>query len=442
MAWIIDPSILVGFVTLIILEIVLGIDNIVFITILSDRLPYKIREKARIAGLIPALIMRIILLFSLSWLITLTKPIFILFGHKFSARDLIILIGGVFLLLKAIIELNDRLEGKDFYNNTQKKTSNFWAVVIQIIIIDAVFSIDSLITAVGIVDHVGIMIASLIISMLLMIWASKFLSDFVNNHQIIIVLCLSFLLMIGFTLVAEGLGYKIPKGYLYVAIGFSIMTETLNQFIQFSRRKILMNSRYLKKCTSEMVLRILSTKYENYELNDYIFDLINDQSIFKFQEKLMISRILGLTHRNVGSVMTSRYNIDYLDINKSTSELLKFIDKKPYSRLIVIDKTINNEPIGIIHMLCLIKQQLSGKSLNLRSLITKPLIFSEGISLLKAIEQFRNTQTHFAFVVDEFGLVEGIVTLTDVIKTIAGNLFVCNKKEDFCYDIQKIKNNI
>lgn len=137
------------------------------------------------------------------------------------------------------MELNERLEGKDEHTNNQRKTSNFWAVVAQIIVLDAVFSLDSVITAVGMVDHIGVMVAAVTIAMMLMIWASKPLTSFVNAHPTIVILCLSFLLMIGFSLVAEGFGYAIPKGYLYAAIGFSIMIEMLNQFAQFNRRKFL-----------------------------------------------------------------------------------------------------------------------------------------------------------------------------------------------------------
>lgn len=237
MEWIADPSIWAGLATLIVLEIVLGIDNLVFIAILADKLPQKLRDRARVTGLMLALVMRVILLFSLSWLITLTKPLITLFDHPFSARDLIMLVGGLFLLFKATMELNERLEGGDEHAHTQRKTSNFWAVVAQIIVLDAVFSLDSVITAVGMVDHIGVMVAAVTIAMMLMIWASKPLTGFVNNHPTIVILCLSFLLMIGFSLVAEGFGYSIPKGYLYAAIGFSIMIEVLNQFAQFNRRK-------------------------------------------------------------------------------------------------------------------------------------------------------------------------------------------------------------
>ncbi|MEQ4636248.1 TerC family protein [Providencia vermicola] len=441
MEWIADPSIWAGLATLIVLEIVLGIDNLVFIAILADKLPQKLRDRARVTGLMLALVMRVILLFSLSWLITLTKPLITLFDHPFSARDLIMLVGGLFLLFKATMELNERLEGGDEHTANQRKTSNFWAVVAQIIVLDAAFSLDSVITAVGMVDHIGVMVAAVTIAMILMIWASKPLTSFVNNHPTIVILCLSFLLMIGFSLVAEGFGYAIPKGYLYAAIGFSIMIEVLNQFAQFNRRKFLKGSRPLRERTAEAVLRILSGNHERAELDAHTSDLIADnQAVFDPQERQMIARVLGMAQRNVESIMTSRHDVEYLDVNKSANELLQLLEKNPHSRFVVIDETVSDEPVGVVHMLDLVKQQLSGQPLNLRALITQPLIFPEGLSLLKALEQFRKAQTHFAFVVDEFGSVEGVVTLTDVMETIAGNLPDGEEENDSRHDIQKLEN--
>lgn len=440
MEWIADPTIWAGLATLIVLEIVLGIDNLVFIAILADKLPQKMRDKARITGLLCALVMRVILLFSLSWLITLTQPLIILFEHPFSARDLIMLIGGLFLLFKATMELNERLEGADEHGNGQRKTSNFWAVVAQIVVLDAVFSLDSVITAVGMVDHVGVMVAAVIIAMALMILASKPLTAFVNAHPTIVILCLSFLLMIGFSLVAEGFGYGIPKGYLYAAIGFSILIEILNQLAQFNRRKFLVGARPLRERTAEAVLRILSGKHESAELDARTSDLIADNTdVFDPQERQMIARVLGMAQRNVESIMTSRHDVDYVDINKPSSELLLLLEKNSHSRLVVIDGEVSDEPVGVIQVIDLVKQQLNGEQLNLKALISQPLIFPEGLSLLKALEQFRKAHTHFAFVVDEFGSVEGVVTLTDVMETIAGNLPVGIEENDSRHDIQQLE---
>ncbi len=237
MEWLADPSIWMGLATLIVLEIVLGIDNLVFIAILADKLPPHQRDRARVIGLSLALLMRLVLLAALAWIMKLTEPLLTLFDHSFSGRDLILLGGGLFLLFKGTMELHERLEGRQHEDNGKKVYASFAMVVAQIVVLDAVFSLDSVITAVGMVDNLGVMYAAVTIAMVLMLLASKPLTRFVNKHPTVVVLCLGFLLMIGFSLVAEGLGYKIPKGYLYAAIAFSILVEAFNQWVRFNRER-------------------------------------------------------------------------------------------------------------------------------------------------------------------------------------------------------------
>ena len=199
-----DPQIWVGLLTLVVLEIVLGIDNLVFIAILADKLPPKQRDKARLIGLSLALIMRLGLLSVISWMVTLTKPLFTVMDYAFSGRDLIMLLGGIFLLFKATTELHERLENREHDTGQTKGYASFWVVVTQIVILDAVFSLDAVITAVGMVNHLPVMMAAVVIAMAVMLLASKPLTRFVNQHPTVVVLCLSFLLMIGLSLVAEG----------------------------------------------------------------------------------------------------------------------------------------------------------------------------------------------------------------------------------------------
>src|SRR5690606_21427166 len=227
--------------------------------------PPQQRDKARLIGLSLALIMRLGLLTIVSWLVTLTAPLFSVGSFSFSGRDLILLLGGIFLLVKATTELHERLEGTTHLHRDSKAYASFAVVVTQIVVLDAVFSLDAVITAVGMVDQLPVMMAAVIISMGLMLWASKPLTRVVNAHPTDVVLCLSFLLMIGLSLTAEGLGFKIPKGYLYAAIGFSILIEFFNQL---ARRSLLRNeSRIpLRDRTAEAVLRMLGSK-PRYEAN-------------------------------------------------------------------------------------------------------------------------------------------------------------------------------
>lgn len=262
MEWLADPSIWMGLATLVVLEIVLGIDNLVFIAILADKLPPHQRDRARVIGLALALLMRLVLLAALAWIMKLTAPLLTLFDHSFSGRDLILLGGGLFLLFKGTMELHERLEGREHHEDGKKVYASFAMVVAQIVVLDAVFSLDSVITAVGMVDNLGVMYAAVTIAMALMLLASKPLTRFVNKHPTVVVLCLGFLLMIGFSLVAEGLGYKIPKGYLYAAIAFSILVEAFNQWVRFNRER---NERRLpfRQRTADAVLRMLGARPAN-----------------------------------------------------------------------------------------------------------------------------------------------------------------------------------
>lgn len=227
MDWITDPEIWIALVTLTSLEIVLGIDNIIFISILASKLPHAQQTRARQVGLSLAMLTRIALLFSLSWIIGLTAPIFTIIGQEISGRDLILLGGGLFLLAKATYEIHERLEGAEGHASA-KVAASFASVIIQILLLDIVFSLDSVITAVGMVDELAVMITAVIVAVVIMLWAAGPVSDFVNRHPTVKMLALSFLLLIGFSLVVEGLHQHIPKGYIYFAMGFSVFVEMLN----------------------------------------------------------------------------------------------------------------------------------------------------------------------------------------------------------------------
>ncbi len=228
MEWIFDPQIWIAFLTLSLLELVLGIDNIIFISILSGRLPEKDQPRARFIGLALALVMRVILLFSLSWVMGLTTPLFTVFGNALSGRDLILVVGGLFLLFKSTHEIHSALEGEEETDTERKLHSGFSAVIIQIMLLDIVFSLDSVITAIGMVNNVWVMIAAVVVSIIAMMLFAGAIGSFVQRHPTIKMLALSFLLMIGFSLIVEGLEYHIPKGYIYFAMAFSVMVEILN----------------------------------------------------------------------------------------------------------------------------------------------------------------------------------------------------------------------
>ena len=223
-----NPEIWVSLLTLTTLEIVLGIDNIVFISILSNNLPKHQRPLARKVGLLGAMGTRILLLLSITWIIGLTSPLFSMYEQSVSWRDMILLGGGVFLLLKSTREIHDNVEGVHDDDDKAKKPKSFLIVIIQIMFLDVIFSLDSVITAVGMVDEVSVMIAAITIAILIMMWAAEPISEFVTKHPTVKMLALSFLLLIGMALIADGLHFHIPRGYIYFSIAFAMGVETLN----------------------------------------------------------------------------------------------------------------------------------------------------------------------------------------------------------------------
>jgi predicted tellurium resistance membrane protein TerC len=229
MDWLTRPDTWVALATLTALEIVLGIDNIIFIAILSAKLPAAVQGRARTIGLAIAMGTRVLLLLSITWIMRLTTPLFGLAGQEFSGRDLILIAGGLFLLAKSTVEIHDKLEGEEHAHGAgQSRGAKFSSVVFQIVLLDIVFSLDSVITAIGLAKEVGVMIAAVVIAVIFMMLFSKSISEFVDRHPTIRMLALSFLILIGVSLVGEGLEFHIPKGYIYFAMAFSVGVEMLN----------------------------------------------------------------------------------------------------------------------------------------------------------------------------------------------------------------------
>ena len=243
MEWLTSPETWIALLTLTALEIVLGIDNIIFISILSTKLPQPQQRPARRVGLALAMLMRIALLLSITWVMRLSSPLFSVLDHPVSGRDLILIVGGLFLLAKATFEIHDKLEGEPGHASTRVAAS-FAAVIVQIILLDIVFSLDSVITAVGMANSIAVMIAAVVIAVGVMLFAADPISRFVEVHPTVKMLALAFLLLIGMALVAEGVGQHIPKGYVYFAMGFSVFVEMLNLRVRKKRVPLELNQRY------------------------------------------------------------------------------------------------------------------------------------------------------------------------------------------------------
>ena len=415
-----DPAVWIGLATLVVLEIVLGIDNLIFIAILAEKLPPHQRDKARVIGLSLALIMRLALLTMISWLVTLTTPLFSIFGHGFSGRDLILLFGGLFLLFKATTELHERLEGVTHTGPVNTAYASFSVVVAQIVVLDAVFSLDAVITAVGMVDQLPVMMAAVVISIGVMLFASKPLTRFVNAHPTVVVLCLSFLLMIGLSLVAEGLGFHLPKGYLYAAIGFSIMIETLNQVAR--RNKLRNESRSpLRERTAQAVLRMLGGRHGGLE--DAGADAVDASSpapapAFAPEERHMVSGVLTLAERNVRSIMTPRSDISWVDLDETPERTREVLLDAPHAIFPVCRGSLDHV-VGVARAKDLLGDLIRHGRIDEHSL-REPVYVPDTTTAIKLIDTLRHARGQIVLVSDEFGLLKGVVSPIDILEAIAG----------------------
>lgn len=421
-AWVVDPSIWLGLITLIVLEIVLGVDNLVFIAILADKLPPEQRDRARIIGLSLALLMRLGLLSVISWLVTLTTPLFSLGPLDFSGRSLILLVGGLFLLFKATTELHERLEGIEHSSEGQRAWASFGVVVTQIVLLDAVFSLDSVITAVGMVEHLPVMMAAVVVAMGVMLLASKPLTEFVNAHPTVVVLCLSFLLMIGLSLLAEGLGFHLPKGYLYAAIGFSIMIEFFNQWAQ--RNLVRHQARIpLRERTANTILRMLGggggAASGGEGGGPSAAETAEALQAFGEQERHMVSGVLSLAERNALSVMTPRSDIQWLDLSADTDVLREQLMHARHGLLPVGRGELDNLQ-AVARVRDLLSDLLTEGRIDEERSLRQPLVVPSTVNVVKLVEQIRDSRAQMALISDEFGSILGLVTPIDLLEAIAG----------------------
>ncbi|HAS1007603.1 TPA: CNNM family cation transport protein YoaE [Enterobacter cloacae] len=420
MEFLMDPSIWVGLLTLVVLEIVLGIDNLVFIAILADKLPPKQRDKARLIGLSLALVMRLALLSVISWMVTLTKPLFTVMDFTFSGRDLIMLLGGIFLLFKATTELHERLENRQHDDGHGKGYASFWVVVLQIVVLDAVFSLDAVITAVGMVNHLPVMMAAVVIAMAVMLLASKPLTRFVNQHPTVVVLCLSFLLMIGLSLVAEGFGFHIPKGYLYAAIGFSILIELFNQI---ARRNFIkqQSNQPLRARTADAILRLMGGRRQvNVQSDTENRNPVPvPEGAFVEEERYMINGVLSLASRSLRGIMTPRGEISWVDSRLSVDEIRQQLLCSPHS-LFPVCRGELDEIIGVVRAKEMLVALEEGVDVEAIAAASPAIVVPETLDPINLLGVLRRARGSFVIVTNEFGVVQGLVTPLDVLEAIAG----------------------
>ncbi|MEG2173357.1 MAG: transporter associated domain-containing protein [Desulfovibrionaceae bacterium] len=418
--WVTDLTAWGGVATLILLEVILGFDNLVFISMLCSKLPEKEQNKAFTLGLSLALVMRLGLLSVLAWLVTLTTPLFTIGTFGLTARDLLLSLGGVFLVYKATCELRQKLHPPQPQSDEQH-TAVVWKVVSQIVVLDMVFSLDSMITAIGMVPALPMMMLSTTVAVGIMLLAARPLTLFLEGHPSAIILCLGFLFLIGASLILDSAGITIPKGYLYAIILFSICLEGFNQWIIQSRKKQLPTTN-LREATAHTILQMLGGESQEAHLSmQALSATIPDAALLAPQERHMVARVIRMGNRTVRYIMTPRQRIPWLNALEDSATLLHKAGTSGHAFLPIFNSE-TDEVLGIVDVREWLWRSRTEGPTDLHACIRSAPIFFEHTPIPDILQQFKEHPAPLGLVLDEYGSAVGVVTTMDLLAALVGHM--------------------
>ncbi|CAL4321111.1 TerC family protein [Buchnera aphidicola] len=427
MTVLLDPSGLTGLFVFVMIEIILSVDNLIFLSILSEKLPSFQRKQARYLGLILSFLMRLSLLFITSWALSIKNDKILIFKNfSSSIKSIILFLGSTFLIIKVLLELLERAKHKpNKIVKKNKRYQSFWLVIIQIVILDAIFSVDSIITAVGLTNNLMIMYFSVTCATIVMIFGSQKLVKFLKSNPKIITICLFFLLFVGINLFCKSINYAFSQAYLYTSIGFIIFVELFNKIFKKNIPKYKNKNLVRKKLFKLIKKTILIEEKKLKNKENSLFK--KNKNNLKNEEIYTIQNILKLSNRTVKNIMIPRKKISWININDSSKNIKKKLLENTYNFYPVCKNNLNNI-IGIIKTKKLIFL-LNKKKSKIKKFVKKnpPCIISETMNIIDLLKFFKNSKKNFYIIVNKFGIVKGLITPLNFLKTIIENFNLINK---------------